>query len=339
MGKSTNSTRSCTKGSTPATGAKTKSGSRTRQETSHGSSTPKAGGAIADFTAERFGDCIRVNVPCTRKRDWRFWCLVTFDRHWDNPHSDRQMQKRHLDQMIERGGCWFDGGDLFCAMQGKYDKRASKDSVRPEHQTGNYLDSLVNTAAEWFQPYASRCVFMQHGNHERSIKNRHETDLTERLIGMLNQGGANVLRGKFTNITLFRFQYQANPGAEAYRNGSSVVSVCSDHGYGGGGPVTQDMIQHQRRSAFIDTDVVVSGHTHDAWQCERMKLRYDQAGKVRTKSQLHLKVPTYKDDYGVGDGGWHVETGKPPKPLGAWWLKFFYDTDIDAVQFTAERAA
>jgi hypothetical protein len=31
---------------------------------------------------------------------------------------------------------------------------------------------------------------------------------------------------------------------------------------------------------------------------------------------------TYKEEYGAGEGGWHIETGKPPKPLGAWWLRF-----------------
>lgn len=290
--------------------------------------------AHTDFTAERFGDCIRVNVPCTRRKDWSFSCLVSFDRHWDNPFSDWSLQKKHLDEVIERRGCWFDGGDLFCAMQGKYDKRASKECVRPEHQNGSYLDSLVNTAGKWFAPYAARCVFMQHGNHEASIHKRHETDLTERLIGVLNEKGGSILRGNFTNITLFRFNYV--PGSA----GSSVVSVCSDHGWGGGGPVTQDVIQHQRRAAFIDTDIVVSGHTHDAWQMERMKLRFDQSGNIRSKPQLHLKVPTYKDDYGAGKGGWHVETGKPPKPTGAWWLKFTYEGgNVNSVVVKAERAA
>lgn len=24
---------------------------------------------------------------------------------------------------------------------------------------------------------------------------------------------------------------------------------------------------------------------------------------------------------------WHIETGKPPKPLGAYWLRFFVGTE------------
>lgn len=285
-----------------------------------------------DFAAERFGDCIRVNVPVTRNKEWAFYCLATFDRHWDNPKSDQFMQKEHLEEVYRRRGCWFDGGDLFCAMQGKYDKRASKDAVRPEHQQGNYLDALVNTAGEFFRPYADRCLYLQHGNHETGIYKRHETDLTERLVAMMNRDGAHVLRGNFNNITIFRFNYGAST------DGSRTITLNTDHGWGGGGPVTQDVIQHQRRASYLDADIVVSGHTHDSWVMERMKLRVNQDGRVGARTQLHLKVPTYKDDYGTGKGGWHVETGKPPKPLGAWWLKFTWSRKHSDVLCDAERA-
>ena len=39
-----------------------------------------------------------------------------------------------------------------------------------------------------------------------------------------------------------------------------------------------------------------------------------------------LRTTTYKDSYQLGEKGFEVEQGKPPKPLGAVWLRFFYDT-------------
>ena len=81
------------------------------------------------------------------------WVLLQTDCHWDNPHCDREMMQKHLDLALERNAPVIDAGDFFCAMQGKYDKRSSKKDLRPEHATGNYLDSLVNTAAEWLEPY------------------------------------------------------------------------------------------------------------------------------------------------------------------------------------------
>jgi hypothetical protein len=107
------------------------------------------------------------------------------------------------------------------------------------------------------------------------------------------------------------------------------------HGYGGGGPVTQDLIQDQRRRTYVEgADVMVSGHTHDAWAVDNVKVRLNDANVVERRGVWSIKVPTYKDEYADGSGGWHVETGKPPKPLGAWWLRIRlnanrgYDTDV-----------
>lgn len=79
--------------------------------------------------------------------------LLLSDVHWDNPHCDRRKFKQALDKAKERGAKVAIFGDFFCAMQGKYDKRSSKIAIRPEHQTGNYLDSLVDTAAERLPPH------------------------------------------------------------------------------------------------------------------------------------------------------------------------------------------
>jgi len=49
--------------------------------------------------------------------NWEQWILVTSDRHWDSVHSDRTMQKRHLDEAVERNALIIDLGDLFDAMQ------------------------------------------------------------------------------------------------------------------------------------------------------------------------------------------------------------------------------
>jgi hypothetical protein len=35
-------------------------------------------------------------------------------------------------------------------------------------------------------------------------------------------------------------------------------------------------------------------------------------------------VGTYKDEYGSGLGGWHIERGAPPKPLGGYWMRLSF---------------
>lgn len=89
----------------------------------------------------------RGNVHIRRWKDVRHGDSLKFllasDAHWDNPKCDRKKLKEDLDKAVEIGAKILLNGDTFCLMQGKYDKRASKSDVRPEHQVSNYLDAIV----------------------------------------------------------------------------------------------------------------------------------------------------------------------------------------------------
>ena len=109
------------------------------------------------------------------------------------------------------------------------------------------------------------------------------------------------------------------------------------HGSGGGGPVTRGVIQTNRMAVYLpDADIVVSGHTHDQWIVPVARERISTAGEVKMDEQSHVRCGTYKDEYGDGFGGWHVERGAPPKPLGALWLRLYRDGD--AIRWDFSRA-
>ncbi len=271
-----------------------------------------------------------LDIPYKADKSWEFWTLLSSDRHWDNPHSDHSLQKTHLDQALECAAPVVDIGDFFCAMQGKYDKRSSKSDIRPEHQHGNYLDRLVDTAADWFAPYAGNFVVIASGNHEESIAKQHETNLIERLVGRMNAGNsASVAHGGFAGWVFFRFRPTAGGPQRTLR-------LHYDHGYGGGGPVTRDVIQSSRRAVYLpDADIVVSGHTHDEWVLPISRARVSAQGVPYIDTQTHIKCPTYKEEYGDGFGGWHVRRGAPPKPVGAIWLRFNYCRRQERIIFDA----
>jgi UDP-2,3-diacylglucosamine pyrophosphatase LpxH len=246
-----------------------------------------------------------------------FWVLLSSDHHWDNPDCKRDMMKRHFDEAVKLNAPIIMVGDFFCAMQGKYDKRSDKSKLRPEHQTGKYLDSLVETAADWLKPYREHIAVIGHGNHETAIQNRHETNLIERLVERLNYGNPGRVHmggyGGWLRLTC------AHGGRKTH---SSSVHGKYFHGSGGGGPVTKGTIQSQRQAVmFPDADFVVSGHVHEQYTICHMQERIDLLGNVRLREQWHVRLPTYKDEYKDGYGGWHVETGKGPKPLGAYWMR------------------
>ena len=75
-------------------------------------------------------------------------------------------------------------------------------------------------------------------------------------------------------------------------------------------------LQCHQSAEHFGADIIVSGHTHDSWCSDKMRQWMCDSGKVEQRPLYLLKVPTYKDEYGVGEGGWHVETGKPRPPLG-----------------------
>ena len=117
-------------------------------------------------------------------------CLLMSDLHWDNPKCDRDRLKRDLDYALNEGLDIFINGDLFCAMQGRYDgRRRLKDDIRDEHNTTLYLDALVNTAIEYFTPYAHLIRVVGYGNHETSILKNCETDILGRFVEGLNARG------------------------------------------------------------------------------------------------------------------------------------------------------
>jgi hypothetical protein len=247
--------------------------------------------------------------------------------------SDWDLQRKHLDLARRYRAGVFDFGDFFCAMQGKFDKRSRKADLRPEHKVDDYLDALVRTAGDFFEPYADLFITIAMGNHETSILKRHEVNLTNNFVKELNQRtGTTVTNGGYSGWLHFIFENSIS-GREEH------VKLWYIHGYGGGGPVTRGVIQTNRKAVYLpDADIIVSGHTHDDFRLPIVRNRLSDESKQYLHEQLHIQVPTYKEEYRDGWDGFHIETGKGPKPVGATWLKFWKDSAREPIQFDAFKA-
>lgn len=264
-----------------------------------------------------------VDLPTVRDEQW---FLLQSDVHWDNPHCDRALLDKHWKLAKERNAPILDNGDFFCAMQGKWDKRANKNDLRPEHQSADYLDALVRTAADALEPYKSLLTMRGQGNHETGVLKRHETNLTERLVERLKMRGAPAVLGGYSGYVVFDVIYR---GTRRY-----PVKLHYHHGYGGGGPVTRGVIQTNRQAVYLaDADLIWTGHTHDQWAVPIARVRLNNENtRIEHTRQLHFRTPGYKEEYQDGFGGWHIERGGPPKPVGAAWLKL-YRPDNETVDF------
>ena len=256
---------------------------------------------------------------------WGQWVLLSADRHHDSIHCDRKLELYHLEQAQERGALIIDCGDLFDAMQGKWDPRSSMDDLRPELRTEAYLDEAVKLAAQDYAPFAHHFLMIGYGNHETKIRNRHGTDLISNLVHRLNtEHDGNVFLGAYGGWVRFMFQVNGTK--------RSTKRLKYHHGAGGGGPVTRGVIQSNRQAVYLpDADFVVNGHTHDSWHVPIARERLSIQGVVRRDLVHFIRTPGYKDEYGDGGSGFHNERWAPPKPIGAVWLRFFVEDSTNGV--------
>lgn len=246
--------------------------------------------------------------------------LLLSDLHWDNPKCDRTLLKKHLEQAKEEGCPILLNGDTFCLMQGSYDPRKSKGDIRPEHNKNNYLDAVVNDAIDWFSPYAHLIKLVGYGNHETSILKRQETDVIERFVSGLNRNNDTQIEvGGYGGWAVFRFNLS---GKEEYKSRLGSFKLKYFHGAGGAAPVTKGTIQHNRMQTSVEgADAIWMGHVHNDYEVTYTVESLDQKFNVILKDILMIRTSTYKEEYNKGKGGWHVERGAGPKPLGGRWLE------------------
>tara|TARA_R100000655_G_C2987714_1_gene192600 strand:- start:447 stop:1283 length:837 start_codon:yes stop_codon:yes gene_type:complete len=248
--------------------------------------------------------------------------LLASDVHFDNPDCDRKLFKKHLDQAVEQDAGILINGDFFCLMEGRSDPRNSK-KIRNEHLGINYLDNVIEEAAEFLEPYAKNIIFIGMGNHESAILKRSETNPTERLCGLLKYKTKEmVYNGHYSGFVKFMF-YQNTKGGHKGMRQSIILSY--HHGWGGSSNMTKGVNKHMQRLTYVpDADIHWLGHSHQEYVVTHQRMRLSQKGKIFQDECLLVNTGTYKDEFKSGKGGWVIERGISPKPIGSFFLTFYY---------------
>ena len=274
---------------------------------------------------EHISKSVNVLAFNSRGKSWHHDILCLSDIHFDNPHCDRHLLKRHLDLAVERDAPIIVVGDFFCAMQGKGDNRGSKADVRPEHQTANYLDSIVAEAIEWWLPYKNHLAIVGQGNHETSVLDRKEVDLIQNLCFGLRQSGGITQAASYASF--LRVTLNANWGY--------AIDAYLHHGFGGGSQATRATNHWVQYMAQVRADVYLAGHTH--WK-EVVPLRIAELNVKRniTERDIHcVRLGTYKDEYFTGDAlsGYHHIKGRGPRPQGGYFWRITKHSRLYANSF------
>lgn len=286
-----------------------------------------------DFEIEMLSSTVMgIRMNFIPNKEWEQWVLLSSDRHFDNPKSKWNLQKKHLQQCKDRNGIICDFGDLFCAMQGKYDPRSRKGDIRPENDNDEYLDSLIDSGEKLFSPYAECFALIGKGNHESKLQSRLETNLTARLVKRLKKYNSKVVEGGYRGWIKFLFQRGDNGTRQSF-------NLYYTHGSNSNAPVTKGILRTARRGIiYPDADIIATGHIHESWAFPIYRDRITTQGKEFTDKQMHIQLPTYKEEFHDCTEGYHHENERPPKPLGAWWLRFFYDRESHRIKFETTQA-
>ena len=258
-----------------------------------------------------------------------FDLLLTSDWHFDNPKTKRDLLFKHLDEAKQRNAKVIINGDMLCLMQGKYDPRKAKNAIRPEHNGNDYLDLVINDTAQKMIPYAENILQINTGNHESSVSERAETNILMRLVERINTfANTDIQLGAYMGYINLNFKR----GTANY-----PCNIAYDHGHWGGVVTKGALAVTRHASIFPDADIVMSGHTHDAWIMTHPRYVMNQhKGVVEVKKQYHVKTGTYKEEFDSGQG-WAVEKIAMPKHLGSCWVKIFMTNNGLEYEFTLTR--
>ena len=273
-----------------------------------------------------------LEVRCIYEKEQQvFNFLLQSDVHFDNPKCDRKLYFKHLAEAKARNAGIFCFGDFFDLMQSRHDRRRTKSSIRPEHNTDTYQDTVIQDSAYHLKEYAGNFIAFSDGNHETAVVKNIEVNPLANLALRLNmEHGGNMHHLPYQGFIRFVFQHKAGGGIRK-------VNLAYHHG-NWGGVVTKGTLSVIRyASIFPDADIIISGHTHDQWLVKHEQYKLDRSAKIYQKTQYHVKSGTYKQEFQKGSG-WAVEKITMPKSLGAWFLKLELSSNDKIPKISLEMA-
>lgn len=252
------------------------------------------------------------------------WQLHIADVHYDSIFCDRDALFEDLNEAKKRKAKIFIWGDLFDAMQGRFDPRRNMDELREEYRREDYYDFVVRDLADALKPYAKNLEIIADGNHELSVLKNANTNLADRLVYALNvENKVNITHGGYGGWVVWMYDISGV---------NKSIKLKYFHGAGSEAPVTRGVIQTNRQAVYLpDADIVVNGHNHNSYYIPIARERISTQGIQYMDIQHHLRVPGYKQAYGDGAKGWDVTRGGVPKPVGCCWVKHWFaysDTNV-----------
>lgn len=247
--------------------------------------------------------------------------MLMSDIHFDSSLCDLVLFEKHLKLAEELQAPVLIAGDFFDAMQGRDDPRRSIEDLKAEYKVASYFDAIVQDASAYLRKFKIPFYILAMGNHETSVLNKINTNLTERLAYDLRLHGQSAEDMGYWGYIRVVFDYgkgQARSSKLLYYH----------HGISTSAPVTKGVIQVARQGAYLQSpDFVLNGHNHESYSVPLQVERMNQRTMVlKTETVWYLRTPGYKKSPAdaMSMRGYGAERHRAPTPRGCMVLDLQY---------------
>ncbi len=216
-----------------------------------------------------------------------------------------------MDSALEENAAIFIGGDFFDAMQGKNDRRRRYNELYGEYTKEEYYDLIIEDAYENIKKYANNIKLIALGNHEVSVLTYSNTNITKRLISMLEKHNSDVAYGEFRGWIKFLLNIYGNRAS---------FNIYYAHSSGEGtAPATRGTLAINRQAyAYPDANIIWNAHNHNAYIVPVSRERLSSKGNKYRDTMYFIRTPGYKNEW--NDSGSYAAM-KTPAPLPCGCIK------------------
>jgi hypothetical protein len=233
--------------------------------------------------------------------------LLMSDWHYDSIYCNRELLNKHIKMLDTHNAYGIVAGDIFDAMQGKFDPRRSYSDLRPEYVGLNYYDRITADVTSFVKPYQERIIVLGKGHHDLGVLEHTNSDLISRVVGAM--GGTSIMQvGSFAGVVKIKFNRS--------KTSQKSLTIFYSHGGGSNSPVTKGVIQTARQAVFLpEAHIVHNGHNHQGYILPQPRMRLNQNNEIYTEMQWFVRTPGYKQTGTVGDS-WEAQKMFGPSPSG-----------------------
>ncbi len=202
---------------------------------------------------------------------------------------------------------WIGTGDFGECISKTDIARFDQESVREPYRSNlhRYHQLEAQELKKLFEPIADKALGLLVGNHENSLRQKLNFDLTWELCNHL--GCKNLSMEGIVRLNIERKEGHAMP-----------LIVFAAHGFGGGRRFGGKFNKLSDIQSYFEADIFLMAHVHSCGAAKEMRLTVPRSGKLRLKEtpKLLIIVPAFYKTYQEGMDNYASKLLYPPSALG-----------------------